>query len=173
MRQRLVMFAWAIAALPMLAACVITIVPDQGSPQVDRPRPDPAAVVIERFESNRSSYRVGDTLSFRIRTNRPGYVTLTAYDPDGSVYVFARNVQVRGNRTETIPAPFGRTRFTVTSPVGLHVVRAHFTPERTPESVVFRGVGSLDAWLAQIVLEIRGFGFGAESVAETRFEVRR
>jgi len=171
MRQRLVMFAWAIAALPMLAACVITIVPDQGSPQVDRPRPDPAAVVIERFESNRASYRVGDTLSFRIRTNRPGYVTLTAYDPDGRVYVFARNVEVRGNRTETIPT--GRTVFRAISPTGLHVVRAHFTPERTPESVVFRGVGTLDTWLTQIVLEIRGFGFGAESVAETRFEVRR
>ena len=120
-----------------------------------------------------SSYRVGDRIAFRIRTNRPGYVTLTARDPDGSVYVLARNVAVRGNRVEIVPAPLGRVSFVAAAPLGLHLVRAHFTPEPTPERVTFVGSASLDAWLAQIVLEITGFGFGANDVAQTTLTIRR
>lgn len=162
------------SAVWLTSACTITIVPDSDATQVDRPRPDPSQfVIIERFESQRPSYWVGDRVSFRIRTNQSGFVTLTAFDPDGSVYVIARNVPVRGNRIETIPAPLGRVAFVAAPPTGRHVVRAHFTPERTPERVTFVGIGSLDAWLGQIVLEIRGFGYGADSVAETRFDVRR
>ena len=169
MRSRRIAILLAVAAAVGLSACTITFLPDAS---VDRPRPAPSAV-IERFESSSASYRVGSRVSFRIRTNRPGYVTLTAFDPDGSVYVIARNVAVRGRRIESIPTPSGRTAFVAVPPTGLHLVRAHFTPEPTPERVRFVGIGSLDAWLAQIVLEIRGFGFGAEDVAETRFEIRR
>jgi len=157
------------AAAVGLSACTITFYPDA---TVDRPRPQPSAV-IERFASSSTRYRVGDEVSFLIRTSRPGYVTLTAFDPDGSVYVFARNVPVGGGRLESIPAWGARERFVAVPPTGVHLVRAHFTPERTPERVRFVGVGSLDAWLAQIVLEIRGFGYGADDVAETRFEIRR
>lgn len=168
MRQRFAMLAWVIVAVPMLAACTVTITPDLGSSQVSTPRPAP----IELFTSDRSSYRVGDSVSFRIRTRQSGFVTLTAFDPDGQVYVLARNVEVRGNWTETIPAPSGRTRFIATSPVGTYVVRAHFTPERTPETVVFRGVFTLDTWLTQIVLEIGNYGYSGEDVAQTSFQVR-
>ena len=167
-RRRIAILLVAIAAVG-LSACTITFFPD---PTFDRPRPTQSAV-IERFESFSSSYRVGARVSFRIRTNQPGYVTLTAFDPDGSVYVIARNVAVRGNRIETIPAPLGRTVFVAVPPTGMHSVRAHFTPERTSEQIRFVGIGSRDAWLAQIVLEIRAFGYGAEDVAETRFDIRR
>ena len=169
MQPRRIAILMAVAAAVALSACTITFFPDTS---VDRPRPA-ASAVIERFESFSSSYRVGSRVSFRIRTNQPGYVTLTAFDPDGSVYVIARNVAVGGNRVETIPAPFGRTVFVAVPPTGLHLVRAHFTPEPTPERVRFVGIGSRDAWLTQIVLEIRGFGYGADDVAETRFEIRR
>jgi len=167
-RRRIAILLVAIAAVG-LSACTITFFPDS---TVDRPRTTQSAV-IERFESFSSSYRVGGRVSFRIRTNQPGYVTLTAFDPDGSVYVIARNVAVRGNRIETIPAPLGRTVFVAIPPTGMHIVRAHFTPERTSERIRFVGVGSLDAWLTQIVLEIRAFGYSAEDVAETRFDIRR
>lgn len=161
-----------LAAAWTLSACTITFVPADG-PVVDRPRPAPSAsAAIERFESLSSHYRVGDRIAFRVRTNRTGYVTLTARDPDGSVYVLARNVPVRANRTEVVPAPFGRVSFVAAAPVGLHVIRAHFTPEVTPERVVFVGRASLDAWLAQIVLEIGGFGFGADDVAQTTLTIR-
>lgn len=169
MNSRRIALLLAVVATLGLSACTITFFPDAS---VDRPRPLPSAV-IERFESSWSRYRVGDRVSFRIRTNQPGYVTLTAFDPDGSVYVIARNVAVRGDRYETIPEPGGRISFVAAPPTGVHLVRAHFTPEPTPERVRFVGTGSLDAWLAQIVLEIRGYGYGAEDVAETRFEIRR
>jgi len=169
MQPRRIAILLTIAAAVGLSACTITFYPEVS---VDRPRLVRSAV-IERFESFSSSYRVGSRVSFRIRTNQPGYVTLTAFDPDGSVYVIARNVPVRGNRVESIPAPFGRTTFVAVPPTGVHLVRAHFTPEPTPERVRFVGIGSLDGWLTQIVLEIRGFGYGAEDVVETRFEIRR
>jgi hypothetical protein len=169
MHPRRIATLMAIAAVLTLSACTITFYPDVS---VDRPRPIRSAV-IERFESFSSSYRVGSVVSFRIRTSQPGYVTLTAIDPDGSVYVIARNVPVRGNRVESIPASPGRNVFIAVPPTGVHVVRAHFTPEPTPERVRFVGRGSLDGWLAQIVLEIRGYGYGPDDVVETRFEIRR
>lgn len=169
MQPRRIATLLAIAAAVGLSACTITFYPDAS---VDRQRLVQSAV-IERFESVSSSYRVGNEVSFRIRTNQPGYVTLTAFDPDGSVYVIARNVPVRGNRLESIPGTTGRTVFVAVPPTGVHLVRAHFTPERTPEHVRFVGIGSRDAWLAQIVLEIRPFGYGAADVAETLFDIRR
>jgi len=164
----------ALAATLLLSACTITILPDPRGDQIDRPPvAGPRLVVIERFEATRTSYRVGDGMAFRIRTNQAGFVTLTAYNPDGSTYPIARNVPVSGNRVETIPGPFSRILFTAEPPVGRHIVRAHFTPERTPESVSFRGIATLDAWLAAIFLEIRAYGFGAEDVAEVRVDIRR
>jgi hypothetical protein len=169
--RRLTTTMTLISVALLLSACTITIVPD---PVVVSPRPDPVpSSVIERFESVLSSYQVGDRISFRIRTGRSGFVTLTAYDPDGSVYVIARNVPVAGNRIETIPAPFGRTSFVAAPPTGRHLVRAHFTPERTAEEVTFRGRVSLSVWLSSILVEIRGYGYGVDDIAETRFDIRR
>jgi hypothetical protein len=164
-----------VAATLFLQACTVTIVPDPADPRVDRPRivVPVRSVVIERFESARPWYRVGDRVSFRIRTNQSGFVTLTAFDPDGTAYVIARNVPVFGNRIETIPQPLGRTSFVAAPPTGPHLVRAHFTPERTPERVSFRGIASLDAWTNAISLEIRGFGYTVDDIAEVRFDVLR
>jgi hypothetical protein len=163
-----------VAAAVVLQACTITIVPDPAAPQVDRPRVAPArSVVIERFESVRPWYRVGDRVAFRIRTSQSGFVTLTAFDPDGTSYVIARNVPVVGNRIESIPEPLGRTTFVAAPPTGPHLVRAHFTPERTPERVSFRGIASLDAWTNAISLEIRGYGYTVDDIAEVHFDVLR
>ena len=162
------------AAAVLVQACTITIAPDPVAPQVDRPRVRLArSAVIERFESVRSWYRVGDELSFRIRTNQRGFVTLTAFDPDGTTYVIARNVPVAGNRIETIPESFGRTTFVAVPPTGPHLVRAHFTPERTPELVSFSGIASLDAWTSAISVEIRAYGYTVDDIAEVRFDVLR
>ena len=162
------------AAALLLHACTITIVPDPAAPQVDRPRVGQVRpVVIERFESFRPWYRVGDSVSFRVRTNQSGFVTLTAFDPDGTTYVIARNVPVAGNRIETIPESFGRTTFVAVPPTGPHLVRAHFTPERTPELVSFSGIASLDAWTSAISVEIRAYGYTVDDIAEVRFDVLR
>jgi hypothetical protein len=164
--------ASALAAALLLSACTITILPDTGGPNVDRPPVVVRPAAITSFEALRSTYRVGDTITFRIRTTSPGYVTLTAFNPDGSSYPIARNVAVRGNRLETIPGPDSRIVFFAEPPVGRHVVRAHFTPERTAETVSFRGIASMDAWLAAIVFEIRAYGFDVDDVAEVRVDIR-
>lgn len=151
-----------------LAGCTITV-----------RTADPGAVgaspsgVIERFESLRGVYYVGDQVSFRIVTNRTGYVTLTALDPDGSVYTFARNLPVRAGRAEVLDGLSPRLPFIAAPPTGRHVVRAHFTPQRTPERVVFVGRSGPDAWHAAIRLELSGTGFDLDDVGETRFDIRR
>ena len=130
--------------------------------------------LIREFTPNRgigSTYRVGDPISFRIRTVEDGYVTLTAIDPDGSVYVFARNIPVSGGRVEVITGLSPRQRFVITPPTGLHRVSVHFTPTATSERVEFRGLFGYDAWQGQIRVELQPFPRG--DVAETRFFVRR
>ncbi|MDF1523845.1 MAG: DUF4384 domain-containing protein [Trueperaceae bacterium] len=162
------LLSWAAIVLAT-SACTITILP---SGPFDDARPRPSAV-IERFESVRRSYAVGDRVQFRIATNRPGFVTLTAIDPDGSVYVIARNLEVTGRGTEILPPPSARVAFVAVPPTGRHVVRAHFTPTRTPERVVFRGLVGFDSWSNAISIELSGTGFVLDDVAEVRFDILR
>jgi hypothetical protein len=134
----------------------------------------PPAPRIERFEPDRgvgASYRVGEPIAFRIRTNADGYVTLSALDARGSVYVFARNVRVRADRTHLITGVDARQQFVVDPPTGRHYVRASFTPARTEERVVYHGQLGRDGWLRRITLELRGFD--AFDQRETMFTVRR
>ncbi len=167
MTRRLVLpILSAFVLVATLAACTITIVPGDG-PVAGR------AAVIESFESNRASYQVGDRITFRIETSRPGYVTLTALDPDGDVYTFARNLPVTGRGVEFLAGLSARQPFIAAPPTGLHVVRAHFTTERTPERVVFLGRRGNDEWTAAIRLELSGTGFTFDDVAQTRFDIRR
>ena len=166
----------ALAALALvfsLTACTVMVEPWPSGWTLSATATTRVAA-IQEFRPDRGSgaaYRIGDSISFRIRTSEDGYVTLTAIDPDGSVYVFARNVPVRGGRLEFIDGVGPRRLFRVDPPVGEHVIRAHFTPGRTDESVIFVGVRGYDRWQARIELELRVFPRG--DIAETRFTVRR
>ncbi len=162
-----------VALVTMLAACTITFVPSDVLVDVERPS-RPRQAVIERFESVRGAYSVGEPVSFRIATATSGYVTLTAIDPDGRVYVIARNVRVEGGgRLHVIPASDARIAFVAVPPTGRHAVRAHFTPRRTSETVIFTGVVGIDAWFARIRLELDGTGFVLDDTAEARFSIVR
>ncbi len=155
-----------------MAACTITFVPTDVVVDVERPVVRQAA--IARFESVRAIYRVGDQVSFRIATREAGYVTLTAIDPDGTVYVIARNLPVfGGGRTQVVPGPDARIAFVAVPPTGRHAVRAHFTPRRTNEAVGYAGVRGNDAWFARIRLELTGTGYAFEDTAEVRFTITR
>lgn len=171
--RRLAAASFAFVALvATTAACTITFVPGDVLVDVERPALRPA--IVERFESVRSVYRVGEAVSFRIATATAGYVTLTAIDPDGSVYVIARNVRVEGGgRTQVIPSSASRIAFVAVPPTGPHAVRAHFTPRRTAETVVFTGVVGIDAWFARIRLELEGTGYAIDDTAEARFSIVR
>ncbi len=164
----------ALLAIPLLlGACTVLV-----EPLDVRVRPPTVTVrdafLIRHFEPERgagATYRIGDPIGFRVRAAQDGYVTLTAIDPTGEVYVFARNIRVRANRTEIIRGISPRERFVVTAPEGLHRVSVHFKPARSDETVTFRGVSGYGTWQAQIRLELRAFPRG--DIAETHFTVRR
>jgi hypothetical protein len=166
---RLLALAFLAAAL---AGC--TIVFEMFDETGDRHAETVRSGLIRQFVPTRgtgSTYSVGDPISFQVRTVEDGYITLTAIDPDGSVYVFARNIPVRGGRVEVISGLSPRQRFVITPPTGLHRVSAHFTPFATNERVQFRGVVGYDSWQAQIRIELQPFP--RSDVVETRFFVRR
>lgn len=134
----------------------------------------PLDPIIHRFAPTRgegSTYRVGEEIAFTVQTSADGYITLTAIDPDGLVYTFARNLFVRGGQVTTISGPSSREVFTIEPPRGLQRVRASFTPSRTDTSrVTYRGRRGEEAWTQGIVVELRDFP--TRDVAETYFYIR-
>ena len=98
-------------------------------------------------------YNVGDEIQFLIQTSSPGFVTLTAIDPDGRVYVISRNVAVAGGTT-ILPTAEQRVVFNAAPPRGFHRVRASFTSTRTSETVVYSGRRGDGEWSNAISIEI-------------------
>jgi hypothetical protein len=127
--------------------------------------------IIQIFEPTRgagANYRVGDAISFRLLTDRSGYVTLTAIDPDGSVYVLVQNFYVQGGVTTTISGPNARSIFTLQPPLGLHRVRAAFTPSPTSTaSITYQSARGENSWTRIIVTDVSPYT--VRDIAETRF----
>jgi hypothetical protein len=151
---RLVPFVLVLSAA--LSACSIYVRPG-GPISVGVPLDN----VITFFEPTRgagATYFVGEGVEFRIRTRDSGYVTLSAMDPDGRVYVFARNIYVPANRTVTLPTPEMRVSFSAAPPRGLHRIRAAFTSARTdPTHVHYSGRHGEGDWTSAIEIDIRGY----------------
>lgn len=130
--------------------------------------------VITDFQPTRgagATYFVGDDIEFQIRTRESGYVSLTAIDPDGRVYVFARNIYVSGGRTVTLPTPDMRVVFTAAAPRGFQRVRASFTSGRTDTGrVSYQGRYGDSQWSSAIQVDIRGYS--VRDVAETNLVIR-
>jgi len=125
------------------------------------------------FRSDADRYRVGEQVTFEVRTLVSGYVTLTVANPDGNVTPLVRNIPVIGGQTLLIPGPGSRFDFIAAPPTGWHTVRAHFTPQPTNERVALVGTFSDEGWHAQISLELAPFGFDRRFVAETRLLIVR
>lgn len=153
-----------------------------GSTQVTEVRPIAAGTrgnyritlsnIIDVFEPTRGRdavYGVGEEIRFRIRTARDGYVTLTAIDPDGFVYVLGpRNVYVPRGVTTTLPAARDNIRFTAAPPRGFHEVRASFTPSPTDTTVtVYQGRRGSDMWIETIVTEVERYPGDARDIVAT------
>ena len=138
----------------LVSACTITVRPGGvGSSDF------PLNHIIEEFRPTQgagASYRVGDQIEFRLVVNQPGYVTLSAIDPDGRVYPFARNIPVERG-VNFLPTAGQRVVYSAGPPRGLHYVRASFTSGRTDSSVTYRGRTGNGEWNSAINLEIRSF----------------
>jgi hypothetical protein len=134
--------------------------------------------IITRFEPTRgagAAYRPGDSIAFVIRTTTDGYITLTSISPDGTVYVFQRNVFVRGGVDTIIPT---RGNFIVSSrggrDFGVNRVRATITPSPTDvRRVTYQGVRGEAAWTQRIIIEIEPYPVAARDVRETSFVIVR
>lgn len=164
---RIALLATVLTAV--LSACTIQIQPG-GSIDVGVS----LSSVITDFQPTRgagSTYYVGDDIEFQIRTRESGYVALTAIDPDGRVYVFARNVHVDGGRTVTLPTRDMRVVFTAAAPRGFQRVRASFTSGRTDTGrVSYQGQYGDSQWTSAIQIDIRGYT--VRDVAQTNLVIR-
>ncbi|MFA5552561.1 MAG: DUF4384 domain-containing protein [Trueperaceae bacterium] len=168
MKGKRVLLAAAVAAVALLvSACTITIRPS-GVGSSDHPLNN----IIEEFRptiGSGATYRVGDNIEFRLVVRQAGFITLSAMDPDGRIYTFARNIPVERG-VNFLPTPGQRVVFTAGPPRGLHFVRASFTSGRTDSSVTFTGRSGGGEWNSAINLEIRNFP--VRDVAETSLRIR-
>lgn len=140
----------SVALIAVLAsACTVVVQPGTGGiGNLDG--------VIVDFRPTRgvgATYNVGDEIQFLIQTSSPGFVTLTAIDPDGRVYVISRNIAVSGGTT-ILPTAEQRVVFNAAPPRGFHRVRASFTSTRTSETVVYSGRRGDGEWSNAISIEI-------------------
>ncbi len=130
--------------------------------------------VIAEFQPTRgdgATYYVGDEIEFRVRTRESGYLTLSAIDPDGRVYVFARNIRVSAGSTEILPTREMRVTFNAAPPRGFHRIRASFTSGRTdPSRVSYIGRYGDGSWTSAIQVDIGGYD--VRDVAQTTLTIR-
>jgi Domain of unknown function (DUF4384) len=169
--KRLTLGLFIIVVAGVLAGCRVIVTPGNVSVGANVRFGIELSPIIQVFEPTRgagSSYFVGDAIAFRILTNRTGYVTLSAIDPGGTVYVFARNIYVRGGETTTLSGPDSSNIFTLQPPRGLHRVRAAFTPSASrATSITYQNVYGEDNWTRIVVNDVQPFQI--RDIVETRF----
>lgn len=156
--------------LLLLSACTLYVTPGETTIRGSLRFGIELSDVITQFEPTRGTgaiYQVGDQIEFRVRTTTDGYLTFTAIDPDGDVYVFARNIFIYGGQSTIISGPSARQAFVLTPPRGMHRVRVSFTPSRTSGSVRYSGNKGDELWTQSIVTEIDPYD--VRDIAETRF----
>ena len=169
------LIAPSLVLLAALSACSVYVTPDTVAVRGNAGYGIELGDVITAFSPGRgegATYYVGETISFRVRSREPGYLTLTAIDPDGAVYVFARNIPViRG--TNRISGPSPRTTFSLTPPRGVQRVRASFTSNPTDTTrVLYRGEVGEDVWVRSIVTDVQSFPVRERDIARTSFVLR-
>lgn len=165
----------ALALVVMLGGCTVYVVEGEPSTRGTISLSFNLDQVITQFQPVRgagATYLVGERVSFAVRTRESGYVTLTALDPDGSVYTLARNIFVRAGQTRVIPGEDSRVEFVANPPTGRHRVRATFTSERTDQNRVrYEGRTGEEGWTSAIRVELQDDEI--RDVAETYLFVER
>jgi hypothetical protein len=133
--------------------------------------------VIEIFEPTKgrgANYTLGEEIAFRMLTSQSGYVTLTAIDPDGFVYVLGpRNVPVDAGVLTVLPRASRNIRFIAAPPSGFHRVRASFTPRPTDTTfIVYEGRRGGENWTETIVTELEPYPQSSRDIVETNLFIR-
>ena len=164
------LLALLLGALP---ACSVYVTPDDGVVRVGYGIE--LGEVVTGFAPGRgegATYYVGENITFLVRSREAGYLTLTAIDPDGLVYVFARNIPIERG-TNRVSGPGARTTFVLTPPRGVQRVRASFTSFPTdPARVTYEGAFGEDLWTRNIVTDLEGFPVRERDIARTSFVLR-
>jgi hypothetical protein len=158
----------ALAALALSFSSCIVVVPDRPDPTpttttrpvvVTNTRPS-VANIIQDFQPTRgngSSYRIGESITFRMNVARAGFVTLVFYN-DGALPDFEiRNIAVQAG-INLMP---NSNTAVAAEPTGITRVRAFYTPQ--PNSNISflngRGVSYLEDttnnWLNSYPPELR------------------
>jgi hypothetical protein len=171
MKSKFLWFSVVLLMIVGVSSCRIVVTPGNVSVGANVRFGIEVSPIIQVFEPTRgagANYSVGDTISFRILTDRSGYVTLSAIDPDGSVYVLVQNLYVQGGLVTTISGPDARSVFTLQPPRGLHRVRAAFTPSPTGTTrVTYQRSRGEDNWTRVIVTDVTPYN--VRDIVETRF----
>lgn len=125
-----------------LSACAFYVTPQPSTSVRVRPIPSPSkpeVVVtpevitseISAFAPTRgegSVYNLGESISFEVRTSGSGYLTLTAYGPDGTASVLSQGMYVPGG-TSFLPTAESGVSYDLAPPRGLHRVTATFSSD--------------------------------------------
>jgi hypothetical protein len=171
MKQKFLFLSVVLLIALGLSSCRVVVTPGNVSIGTNVRFGIEVSPIIQVFEPTRgagANYVVGDAISFRILTNRSGYITLTAIDPDGSIYVLVQNLYVQGGLVTTISGPNARSIFTLQPPYGLHRVRAAFTPSPTgTASITYQSTRGEDNWTRIIVTDVTPYN--VRDIVETRF----
>lgn len=129
----------AAALAATLSACAFYVTPQPSTSVRVRPIPSPSkpdVVVtnvseISTFAPTRgegSVYNLGESISFEVRTSGSGYLTLTAYGPDGTASVLSQGMYVPGG-TSFLPTAESGVSYDLAPPRGLHRVTASFSSD--------------------------------------------
>lgn len=98
-------------------------------------------------EASQPTYKLGDRISFKVRSSKAGYLNIIELDPDGSLVVVFPNTyndrnQIRANEVITLPGlRYGNFDFTAIEPVGRSRVLALVTSQ--PLNLLTENVGNL------------------------------
>jgi hypothetical protein len=103
------------------------------TPSATAPTPSADALSV-KVSTDKPSYRIGETVAFKVRVNRDAYVTLVDIGTSGEVTIIYPNRLhtshfVRGGEDVLVPPPDAGFTLTVQGPAGFDQVRAIATEE--------------------------------------------
>lgn len=127
--------------------------------------------------SKKPSYKIGDSVVFRIQANKKGFITLLDIQPSGDLVVlypndFSKDNAVEAGKEYSVPGASDGFEITVSEPAGLDTVVAFFTETKAAwldpkklEGEGFKTVKDGERWMAA-----RGFKVVATGLKQTQWE---